>query len=100
MISPEDAAALLLTRKKRAGRRYRPKQKPIDPVEPLKALSPRQKQVLLRILAGHELKEIATQLRVDYRTASDHRCAALRKLGLATTIDLVRFAIRHGLLEA
>jgi len=62
-------------------------------------LTPRQDQVLRRLVAGQALKEIAYELGLSVQTVSTHRRRLLHKLRLHTTADLVRYAIRHGLAE-
>lgn len=63
------------------------------------ALTPREDQVMSRLVAGQTLKEIAYELRLSVKTISTHRRRLLDKLRLRTTADLVRYAIRHGLTE-
>ena len=52
------------------------------------------------LVGGLSNQEIAEKLVVSPSTAQTHRGHILRKLGLESTIDLVRYAIRHGLIEA
>ena len=52
------------------------------------------------LVGGLSNQEIAEKLVVSPSTVQTHRGHILRKLGLETTIDLVRYAIRHGLIEA
>ena len=49
---------------------------------------------------GLSNQEIVEKLVVSASTVQTHRGHILRKLGLETTIDLVRYAIRHGFIEA
>lgn len=64
------------------------------------ALSPREVQVLRLIALGHTRVEIARRLRLSPRTVETHRANIHRKLGLATRAELVRYALRRGLLGA
>ena len=50
--------------------------------------------------AGHSNPEVAEKLLISPRTAETHRTTLLRKLRLQTQTDLVRFAIRKGLITA
>ena len=61
-------------------------------------LSPREVEVLRLIALGHTSVEIAAKLRVSRRTVETHRARILRKLGLRTRADLVRFALRRRLI--
>lgn len=63
------------------------------------ALTPREEQVMHKLVAGQALKEIAHELGLSVKTISTHRRRLLDKLRLQTTPDLVRYAIQHGLAE-
>lgn len=56
-------------------------------------LTPRQKQVLERMVQGYRNKQIATSLGIDEKTVKMHRASLLRRLGAATTADAIRIAI-------
>jgi len=62
-------------------------------VEP--KLTPRQREVLRRIAQGERLKEIAFALGISVRTVEDHKYQLMRTLGVESTADLVRFAIKQ-----
>jgi DNA-binding NarL/FixJ family response regulator len=74
--------------------------KPATEADPLQTLSQRERMVLQLAAEGHNNPEIAEKLFISPRTAETHRTNLLRKLGLQTQTDLVRFAIRKGLIEA
>ena len=63
-------------------------------------LSDREREVMFLLVRGLSNQEIAEKLVVSASTVQTHRGHILHKLGLETTIDLVRYAIRHGLIEA
>jgi two-component system response regulator NreC len=63
-------------------------------------LSPREKQVLVRIAEGLGSKEIAVELGVSHRTVETHRTNLMRKVGVRKASELVRIAIREGLIVA
>lgn len=60
-------------------------------------LSARENEVLVLVAQGLRTKAIADKLRVGHKTIATHRSRIMRKLGCASTADLVRFAIRNGL---
>ncbi len=62
------------------------------------ALSAREVEVLRLIALGHTSVEIARKLHLSPRTVESHRANVHRKLGLATRAELVRYALRRGLL--
>lgn len=72
--------------------------KPKDDADPLQALTPRERMVLQLAAEGATNTEVAGKLFISPRTAETHRTNLLRKLGLQTQTDLVRFAIRKGLI--
>ncbi|MBI3756976.1 MAG: response regulator transcription factor [Deltaproteobacteria bacterium] len=66
---------------------------------PLKILSTRELQVLKRLAEGRTSKEIAQDLYLSAKTVDTYRARLLTKLKLETTADLIRFALRHGVIE-
>lgn len=70
-----------------------------DDSDPLHSLTQRERMVLQLAAEGHSNGEIAEKLFISPRTAETHRTNLLRKLGLQTQTDLVRFAIRKGLIQ-
>jgi two-component system response regulator NreC len=63
-------------------------------------LTPREVEVLRLIALGHTSVEVAEQLHLSPRTVETHRANIYRKLGLATRAELVRYALRRGLLAS
>ncbi|HUX85994.1 MAG TPA: response regulator transcription factor [Chloroflexota bacterium] len=63
-------------------------------------LSPRETDVLRLIADGKSNKEIASALSISVTTAQTHRNRIMQKLGLHTSVELVRYAIRRGLIHA
>lgn len=59
-------------------------------------LPPRQKQLLELILEGKRTKEIAATLNVSEKTVYNTKSAVMRKLGVTSLADLVRFSVRAG----
>lgn len=66
--------------------------------EELRVLSPRELEVLKLVAEGHTNQEIADQLVLSIKTVQAHRANVMEKLGLENITQLVRFAIRYGLL--
>jgi two-component system response regulator NreC len=61
-------------------------------------LTAREAEVLGLIALGYTSAEIGRKLHVSRRTVETHRARLLRKLGLSTRAELVRYALRRGLL--
>jgi DNA-binding NarL/FixJ family response regulator len=66
------------------------------PQEPLTA---REQEVLKLIAEAHTNREIAAILHLSEKTVESHRANLLRKLGMRDRVELVRYAIRRGLIE-
>jgi two-component system response regulator NreC len=62
-------------------------------------LSDREREILRLLALGHTNQEIAKMLYISVRTAEAHRAHIMRKLSLSTRAELVRYALREGLLE-
>jgi len=71
-----------------------------DTSDPYNTLSPREREVLQLAAEGFGNTEIAEKLFISARTAETHRANLMRKLSLQSPIDLVRYAIRRGLIQA
>ncbi len=68
--------------------------------EELHVLSPRELEVLTLVAEGHTNQEIADHLVLSIKTVQAHRANVMAKLGLENITQLVRFAIRYGLLPS
>ncbi len=68
--------------------------------DPFSHLSGRERQVLRLIAEGLSAKEIAALLSISTKTVEAHRTSLMRKLGVRKATELVRYAVRHGLIEA
>lgn len=67
--------------------------------DPYEKLTDREKQVLKLIAEGLSNKEIADTLCVSVKTVMGHRTHLMEKLDLHSKTELVKFAIRKGLIE-
>jgi len=65
--------------------------------DPLEALSPREKEVFHYLVNGVRAKDIAELLNISPKTVDTYRASLLRKLGCRDLVELVKFAIEHGL---
>ena len=63
-------------------------------------LSPREEEVVKLIAEAHTNAQIAEILHLSEKTVESHRANVLRKLGMRDRVQLVRYAIRRGLIEA
>ena len=63
-------------------------------------LTPRELQVLKLIAEAYTSKEIAAELVISVKTVERHRQNILDKLGMSDRVELTRYAIRRGLIQA
>ena len=68
-----------------------------DKAQKSKALTTREQAILLLIAAGKSNKDVAATLDISARTVETHRKNIKKKLGIATTAGLTRYAIENGL---
>lgn len=61
-------------------------------------LTPRQLDVLRLIMDGRRMKEIAVALNLSSRTVETHKYQMMEVLGVASTAELVKYAIEHRLI--
>lgn len=62
-------------------------------------LTSREREVLLLVADGQSNKEVAASLGIGVKTAEAHRANLMRKLGVRSVSELVRYAIRNKLLS-
>lgn len=65
----------------------------------LGTLSAREDEVMRLIAWGHSNKEIAARLELSVKTVEVHKANAMKKLGMTSRIDLVRYALLQGWLQ-
>ncbi len=84
-ITPDLAAEIVRTAQQKA-------------TDPLDTLTPRQREILQLLAEGKSAKEIATTLDLSTRTVEFHKYGLMDTLGLENSAELIRFAIKHGLI--
>ena len=67
---------------------------------PADPLTPRESEVVKLIAEGYSNKRIAEELVISEKTVGRHRANVLEKLGMHDRVELTRYAIRRGLVEA
>jgi DNA-binding NarL/FixJ family response regulator len=68
--------------------------------EPHERLTPREREVLQLAAEGHSTRAIAGLLCLSTKTVEHHRASVMTKLGLRGQTELVKYAIRAGLVES
>ena len=72
----------------------------LEPADPYDSLSSREREIFHLSAHSFTNTEIATQLSISRRTVETHRANGMRKLGLKSQTDLLRYALKRGFLEA
>jgi DNA-binding NarL/FixJ family response regulator len=62
-------------------------------------LTPREREILQLLAEGNSNKEVAAKLGISVKTAETHRSRVMAKLNLNSITDLVRYAVRNGIVE-
>jgi DNA-binding NarL/FixJ family response regulator len=75
-------------------RRARDGERPRDP------LTPRETEVIKLVAESYTNRQIAEALVISEKTVDRHRANILEKLGMRDRVELTRYAIRNGLVEA
>jgi len=66
------------------------------PADPYATLTPRERSVLRLVVEGASSRDIADRLKVGARAIETHRAGLMRKLGLKTRAELIRYALHRG----
>lgn len=69
----------------------------LDLRRPLEALTPRQVEVLRLVAEGHRTRDIAARLKLSVKTVESHRGEVMKRLEIHDVVNLVRYALRVGL---
>lgn len=78
---------------------YNQYQKQKSQEEQLKQLSTREKEILMLITNEHTSEEIADKLFISKKTVDNHRQHLLEKCNCRSTVGLVKYAIKNGLIS-
>ena len=67
--------------------------------DPMERLSSREFEVFRLLAEGAGIDDIANNLQISQKTASNYQTALKQKLGISNAVELVRLAIRHGVIS-
>ena len=70
-----------------------------EEAEPRLPLSSREREVIQMLAEGKSNKEVAKALHLSVKTVETHRAKIMHKLDLHSIGDLIRYAIRHNIVE-
>jgi DNA-binding NarL/FixJ family response regulator len=69
------------------------------PQTPHECLSTRELLVLRKVACGRTIKEIAAELALSEKTIATYRMRISKKLGLYSSVELTRYALKHRLVD-
>jgi DNA-binding NarL/FixJ family response regulator len=67
--------------------------------DPYESLSEREREVMLLAAVGHTNREIARTLHLSEQTIHNYRANVMEKLGFHDRVELLKYAIRRGLID-
>jgi len=70
------------------------------PASPRSRLTSREREIVQLLAEGKSSKEVAAVLGISVKTAETHRANIMRKLQVHSVSELVRYAIKNGIIEA
>jgi len=70
-----------------------------DSSDAVSRLTPHQREILRMLAEGLSAKEIARKLEISARTVESHKYQIMESLGAESSAQLIRIAIRHGVVE-
>jgi DNA-binding NarL/FixJ family response regulator len=70
-----------------------------DKCDPYEQLTDRERDVLILVAEGHTTQEIANTLVISPKTVEGHKRNLMAKLDITNRIDLVKYAVRKGLID-
>jgi len=80
--------------------RYIQGKKTVEGAPEKSRITGREREIVQLLAEGKSSKEIATILGISVRTVETHRAAIMKKLGLKSFSELIRYAVRNKIIEA
>ncbi|RWU09675.1 DNA-binding response regulator [Pseudidiomarina gelatinasegens] len=71
----------------------------VSSINPMENLTRREREIFYLVVAGRSNKQIAQLLSLSAKTVENHRSNIFKKLKVASTVELIHFAAKNGLLE-
>jgi len=76
-----------------------PKHETMVAADSYDSLTPREQEIMALLAEGRSTSQIADKLFISPKTAENHRSSIMRKLDIHSTIELVRYAAKIGLID-
>jgi DNA-binding NarL/FixJ family response regulator len=68
--------------------------------EPIHRLSAREFEIFRMLAEGNSVEAVAEQLNISHKTVANYQTILKQKLGVSSPVEMVRLAIRHGVITA
>jgi len=70
-----------------------------DSNDPYEQLTDRERDILKLVVEGHKIRQIAEMLTITPKTVEGHKTSLMRKLGIHNKLELVKYALRRGIIS-
>ncbi len=70
-----------------------------DMNDPYEQLTDRERDILKLVVEGHKIRQIAEMLTITPKTVEGHKTSLMRKLGIHNKLELVKYALRRGIIS-
>ncbi len=70
-----------------------------DKIDPYEQLTDRERDMLKLVVEGYKTRQIAEMLIITPKTVEGHKTSLMRKLGIHNKLDLVKYALRRGIIN-
>ncbi len=70
-----------------------------DKIDPYEQLTDRERDILKLVVEGYKTRQIAEMLIITPKTVEGHKTSLMRKLGIHNKLDLVKYALRRGIIN-
>ena len=75
----------------------------VTPIEaksdPYKELTDREREMLKLVVEGYKTRQIADMLAITPKTVEAHKASLMRKLGIHSNLELIKYALRRGIIS-
>jgi DNA-binding NarL/FixJ family response regulator len=70
-----------------------------DKNEPYEQLTDREREILKLVVEGYKTRQIAEMLNITPKTVEGHKTSLMKKLGINNKLDLIKYALRRGIIS-
>jgi len=67
--------------------------------DPYEQLTDREREMLKLVVEGYKTRQIAELLNITPKTVEGHKTSLMKKLGIHSNLDLVKYALRRGIIS-